>query len=215
MIAAAGDLDHKHLVELAERHFGGYRRATTKGVQVKKEKPYFCGSRLLQNDDIFKFCHCAVGYESVSWTHPAQPVFMLMQSIIGTYDRLNEGLVPAQISGNRSRNNISNRELVGCAENFAAFNTCYKDTGLFGFYVHANYIAMYHALEELLFSVCCLAYSVTEEEVQTAKKSLKVSQWDTSKIQWNIMSLTLHQMSLFGNLETTTAICEDIGRQML
>lgn len=84
---------------------------------MKKEKPYFCGSQLVQRcDALGPFAHAAVGYEAVSWTHPAQPVFMVMQSIIGTYDRLNEGLVPATISGNRSRNNIANRELVGCAE---------------------------------------------------------------------------------------------------
>lgn len=178
MIAAAGDIDHKELVALSEKHFGGYRRGTTPSIEVKKESPYFCGSQIVQRYDSWgPFAHVAVGFKAVSWTHPAQPVFMLMQAIIGTYDRMNEGLVPATICGNRTRNNVASRELVGCAENFSAFNTCYKDTGMFGFYIKANEKAMYHAMEELFFGVCCLAYSITEEEVQTAKQLLKVIQF--------------------------------------
>lgn len=196
VIAAAGDVSHKQLVELVEANFGQYRRGAEPVVQVKKEKPYFCGSTLVHRDDFASpFAYVAVGYQAVSWTHPAQPVFMVMQSLLGVYDRMNEGLVPGILSLNRAKNNVANKLTIGCAENFAGFNTCYKDTGLFGFYVRANQNAMFHAIDELFFAVNCLSYCVTEEEVQTAKRQL--------------------QLSLFGNLDTTTALCEDLGRHIL
>merc|ERR1711972_969203 len=50
-------------------------------------------------------------------------------------------------------------------------------------------------IEELLFGVAGLAHSVTEEEVERGKRQLKTT--------------------LFGSLDSTTAIAEDIGRQLL
>lgn len=167
---------------------------------LRPEKPYFCGSELIQRyvvflivisfvcccyntwrvlclfrtDDVAHVGHVALAYEGVSWTDPAQPVFMVMQSIIGSYDRMNEGLVPGKISANRTINNVANKEHVGCAETFNAFTTCYKDTGLFGFYGVAPRNALFHLIEEVMFTVCTFAHSVTEEEVQIAKQNLKV-----------------------------------------
>merc|ERR1711959_504179 len=105
----------------------------------------------------------------VPWRSADSVAFMLMQSIIGSY-RKGEGLVPGKLSGNRVTNNIANKMNVGCADMYSAFNTCYKDTGLFGVYAQC-------------------------EEVERAKRQLK--------------------HTLFGSLDSTTNIAEDIGRQLL
>ncbi|CAE8598409.1 unnamed protein product [Polarella glacialis] len=50
-------------------------------------------------------------------------------------------------------------------------------------------------MDELLFAVSGLAFNVTDEEVERGKRQLKTT--------------------LFGSLDSTTAIAEDIGRQLL
>merc|ERR1712050_404896 len=105
------------------------------------------------------------------------------------------GVVPPKLTSNRLTNSIANNMEPGLAESFAAFNTCYKDTGLFGFYAQCDGSAVDVCIDELLFGVNRLAHSVSEEEVERGKRQLKTT--------------------LFGSLDSTTAIAEDIGRQLL
>ncbi|CAK0799398.1 unnamed protein product, partial [Prorocentrum cordatum] len=151
--------------------------------------PTFCGAELLYRTDEEPdaLAHFAVGYEGVPWTHPDSITFMVMQSIIGSYKR-GEGLVPPKLSGNRLTNNLANNLGPVAAESFAAFNTCYKDTGIFGFYGQCEEAAVPGCVDELLFGVASLARSVTEEEVERGKRQLKTT--------------------LFGSLDSTTAIAE-------
>merc|ERR1711953_248040 len=80
-------------------------------------------------------------------------------------------------------------------QSFAAFNTCYKDTGLFGFYAQCSEDSVAACMDELLVGISHLAHSVTDEQVERGKRQLKTT--------------------LFGSLDSTTAIAEDIGRQLL
>lgn len=76
-----------------------------------------------------------------------------------------------------------------------AFNTCYKDTGLFGLY----FVAPDNKLEDLMWytldSLVRLAHTVSDEEVERAKTQLKAN-------------ILLNQDSL-------THTTEEIGRQFL
>eukprot|EP00922_Rhytidocystis_sp_ex-Travisia-forbesii_P015343 GHVS01022889.1.p1 GENE.GHVS01022889.1~~GHVS01022889.1.p1 ORF type:complete len:477 (+),score=53.35 GHVS01022889.1:78-1508(+) len=196
VIAAAGAVDHKQLVSMAEEQFGKVPPPPTNIIRPPEEKPFFCGSELIhRNDEGGPIAHVAVAFEGVPWKSPDAIPFMLMQSIIGSYKKHDEGLVPGKISGNRTVNNIANRMGVGACEMFSAFNTCYKDTGLFGFYCQADETAVDTCVTDLMFGITSLSYSVTDEEVQMAKLQLK----------------TL----MLGNMDSTTAIAEDIGRQLL
>eukprot|EP00920_Eleutheroschizon_duboscqi_P026937 GHVT01066027.1.p1 GENE.GHVT01066027.1~~GHVT01066027.1.p1 ORF type:complete len:503 (-),score=64.18 GHVT01066027.1:808-2316(-) len=196
VIAAAGDLSHKDLVQLAEKHFGHLPRSERGKVQPLEGKPYFCGSDLIYRDDkMGTVAHAAVGMQAVSWKSPDAITFMLMQSILGRYSKQDEGVVPGKFSGNPTVRNVCLKMTVGCAEAFSFFNTCYKDTGLFGFYAQADEVALGHCIEELVFGITSLSYSVTEEDVNRGKLSLKTQ--------------------VLGALDTTTAIAEDIGRQLL
>merc|ERR1712130_156269 len=98
--------------------------------------------------------------------------FMVMQHIIGSYKK-GVGLVPGTISGNRTINNVANKMGVGCADEFAAFQTFYKDTGIFGFYAACDEVAVEHCIGELMFSINVLSFSVQEEKVARAKRELK------------------------------------------
>merc|ERR1712176_423739 len=104
---------------------------------------------------------------------PDAVTFMVMQHIIGSYKK-NVGLVPGEISGNRVINNVANKMQVGCADEFEAFHHFYKDTGIFGFYIACDEVAVEHAIGELMFGANLLSFSVTDEEVARAKRELKV-----------------------------------------
>lgn len=194
VVAAAGPVDHGQLVELAGEHFAGFP-PTPAGETRTEAKPQFTGAELLyRSEEAGGLAHLAVGYEGASWTNPDSIVFMVIQSIIGSYKH-GEGLVPPHLSGNRLTNNIANNMEPCLPDSFAAFNTCYKDTGLFGFYAQCEANAVEASVEELLFGLNGLAHSITDEEVERGKRQLKTT--------------------LFGSLDSTTAIAEDIGRQLL
>jgi len=201
VIAAAGPVDHKELVQEVAEKFQFFKPRSASAGREPEPTPAFCGAELLyRTDEAAKaeepdaLAHFAVGYEGVPWTDPDSITFMVMQSIIGSYKR-GEGLVPPKLSGNRLTNNLANNLGANSAESFAAFNTCYKDTGIFGFYGQCEEAALPGCVEELLFGVASLARSATEEEVERGKRQLKTT--------------------LFGSLDSTTGIAEDIGRQLL
>lgn len=192
VVAAAGPMDHKELVELSAELFGGF--PSKRSTEVRTEvRPDFCGAELLYKaEEPGTLAHFAVGYEGVPWAHPDSLTFMTIQSIIGNYRR-GEGLVPAELSSSRLTTSIAQN--LGGVESFAAFNTCYKDTGLFGFYAQCEEAGVAGCMDELLYGVSGLAYNVTDEDVERGKRALKAV--------------------LFGSLDSTTAVAEDIGRQLL
>nr|CEL69335.1 TPA: Mitochondrial-processing peptidase subunit beta [Neospora caninum Liverpool] len=196
VIAAAGDVDHKELTALVEKHFAAVPQPKKNKIILPTEKPFFCGSELLhRNDDMGPIAHVAVGFEGVPWKSPDAVTFMLMQAIVGSYRKHDEGIVPGKVSANTTVRNVCNKMMVGCAEMFSAFNTCYSDTGLFGFYAQCDEVALEHCVMEIMFGITSLSYAVTDEEVERAKAQLKTQ--------------------LLGHLDSTTAVAEDIGRQML
>lgn len=172
VIAASGPVKHEEVVKLAKAAFGGVKAGTPKPGATK---PYFCGAELIyRNDEMGPTAYISIGWESVPWRSPDAVTFMVMQSIIGSYKK-NKGLVPGTISGNRVINNVANKMAVGCADEFEAFNMFYKDTGIFGFYIQCDEVAVEHAIGELMFGCGLLSFSVTDEEVERAKRELKAA----------------------------------------
>merc|ERR1712157_675709 len=92
-------------------------------------------------------------------------------------------------------NNVANKMQVGCADEFEAFNHGYRDTGIFGFYIACDEVAVEHAIGELMFGCNLLSFSVTDEEVARGKRELKAA--------------------LFGECGSADAQCNELGRHML
>jgi len=192
VIAASGPLKHQELVSLASSAFGSVKAG---GPKPGSTKPYFCGAELIyRNDEMGPTAYIAVGWEAVPWKSPDAVTFMVMQSIIGSYKK-NTGLVPGTISGNRVINAVANKMQVGCADEFEAFNYFYKDTGMFGFYIACDEVAVEHAIGELMFGCNLLSFSVTDEEVERAKRELKCK--------------------LFSAPTSAEASCMELGQQIL
>ncbi|GFE55371.1 mitochondrial processing peptidase [Babesia ovis] len=193
VFCCVGNVEHDKVVQLAEKHLCTIPQGNGK---IQLEKPYFVGSELLnRNDNMGPHAYLAVAFEGVSWTNPDSVCFMLMQSIIGSYKRSQEGIVPGKVSGNKTVHAIANRMSVGCAEAFSAFNTCYKDTGLFGFYAQADEVAVDHCVGELMFGVTAMSYSITDEEVERAKRQL--------------------MMQFLSMNESTSTVAEEVARQII
>jgi processing peptidase subunit beta len=186
VVTAAGAIKHEEVVALAEKHFTSLPSSIEFAHRTPSE---FTGSLVNVRDDTLEDAHVAVAVKGVSWSHPDYFVFMVMQTLVGSWDRT--------IGGGK---NLSSRlcetiSVMDLAHSLTSFNTCYSDTGLFGAYVTADP----HKLDDLLFEVIRewvrLGRNVTEGEVEKAKSKLKAS--------------------ILMQLDGTTAAAEDIGRQLL
>jgi len=186
VLAASGGIKHEEIVALTEKYFAGLPQKTD---IIPREKATYTGSQLLVRDDTMEEAHVAVAVEGVSWSHPDYFTFMVFQTIVGSWDRT--------IGGGK---NLSSKlcEIVATeklAHSLTSFNTCYSDTGLFGAYVVAEAENLEDVIYEVFNEWVRVGRSVSETEVERAKTKLKAS--------------------ILMQLDGTTAVAEDIGRQLL
>ncbi|XP_066489213.1 mitochondrial-processing peptidase subunit beta [Tiliqua scincoides] len=188
VLAAAGGVAHEELLDLAKYHFGNLP-STLKGGAPALPPCQFTGSEIRVRDDKMPLAHIAIAVEAAGWCHPDTIPLMVANTLIGNWDRSFGGGV-----------NLSSKlAQVACHGNlchsFQSFNTCYTDTGLWGVYMvcEATTIEdMMHFIQREWIRLCT---SVTESEVARAKNLLKTN--------------------MLLQLDGSTPICEDIGRQML
>jgi processing peptidase subunit beta len=189
VIAGAGAINHVEFCELAGQHFGNLPTAPKSGLEIAMDPAMFTGSDVRIKFDSDNMAHVALAFQSASWTSEYAFPLMLMQTILGSYDRAS-GL--GRNVASRMCQQIGAGEL---AHNVSTFNTCYKDTGLFGVYM----VAQDNTLDDLMWTVCNnlvrMVHHVSDEEMERAKTNLKATML----------------MGLDGN----SNIAEDIGRQML
>lgn len=133
--------------------------------------------------------HFAVAYKGASWTDPDAVALMVMQTLIGSWNKRSG--IGADGSTEISQRVASN----DLCESYMSFNTNYHDSGLFGIYT----VAHRDKLEEISWCMMeeftRLCYNVSEEEVIRARNSLKTM--------------------ILLSTESTTGSAEDIGRQLL
>lgn len=192
VLSAAGAVDHEALVKAAEVAFSGIPGKSTLGLMIGEERAKFTGAEVRMRDDSTEIAHVVIAVEGASWTSPDYLPLLVAQAIVGSWNR---GLLATVGDGFGSRlaQVVSKYNL---AQSFQSFNTAYTDTGMFGIYCVSDHT---YDLDDLVYHVqqewvrICL--SVTEGEVERAKLHLK--------------------SALLLSLDSTTAICEDIGRQVL
>ncbi|OMH81478.1 Mitochondrial-processing peptidase subunit beta [Zancudomyces culisetae] len=192
VLVGAGSVKHDELVKLAEAKFGGLKPSNPPfALQTTRAKPpRFWGSEVrVRNDDIPQ-AHIALAVQGVSWSHPDYFTMLVLQSIVGNWDRAlgAAGNISSRLSQTVSKHNLANQ--------YMSFNTSYNDTGLWGIYmVSENLTHLDDLVHFTLKEWSRLGVSVSEAEIERAKQQLKTS--------------------LLLNLDGTTAVAEDIGRQML
>jgi len=186
VLVGAGAVDHSQLVELGSKHFGNISSAFNTTLP---ERHNYTGSMVTLTNDMLPVVHTVVAIESVPWTSPDYFVFMLLQVMVGSWDRSAGG------GGNLTSRACETLGLKGYAHSMMSFNTCYHTTGLFGAYIVGEKENQTDAIKTVLQDWVRIGLTANEMEVERAKTKLKSS----------------FLMHLDGN----NSLAEDIGRQML
>jgi processing peptidase subunit beta len=192
VISGAGAVDHKQLVELSERAFSTLPQSKNpkESTITRVTSPTrFTGSDLRWREDDEEYAHVAVAFQSASWTSEHTFPLMVMQTLLGCWDRT---------SGSGS--NMASRLCKEVAEQNAAvsvmtFNTSYKDTGLFGIYAVAEPMQLHDLGSIMMDSLVRLCHQTSEQEVERAKLQLK--------------------STLMMQMDGCAPTAEDIGRQLI
>jgi len=191
VLAGAGGVDHDELVKLAEKNFGSMKAPMD--IYVNPRHPCrYTGSEIRVRDDDMPFAHVAIAVEGAGWASADNIPLMIANTMIGSWDRSHGG-------GQNATSRLAMEAATDphkCFHSFQSFNTCYKDTGLWGIYYVANgdesLFWTTHLIQKEWMRICT---SATEADVTRAKNLLKTN--------------------LLLQLDGTTPLCEDIGRQML
>ncbi|KAG5513995.1 hypothetical protein PMAC_000617 [Pneumocystis sp. 'macacae'] len=196
VLVGAGGVSHEQLVELAEKYFSNLPTSPNP-VNIGSSRgasPNFVGSEVRIRDDTSPTANIAIAVEGVSWKHPDYWVMLVMQAIVGNWDRTlgSASHLSSKLSGIVSKYNLAN--------SFMSFSTSYSDTGLWGIYLVSENLTslddlIHYALKARFFEWSRLSLSVTKPEVERAKAQIKAS--------------------LLLGLDGTTAVAEDIGRQIV
>ncbi|KAM9326619.1 cytochrome b-c1 complex subunit 1, mitochondrial [Gastrophryne carolinensis] len=189
VLAAAGGIDHKELCELAQRHFSGLSTEYEKDAIPVLSPCRFTGSALSARNDDLPLAHVAIAVEGPGWNSNDNVVLALANTIIGSYDVTYGG-------GKNLTSNVARAAAeFNLCQSFQPFNIRYSDTGLLGMY----FVSDKHNIEDMLHVAqgewMRLCTSATDSELVQAKKALK--------------------NALVSQLDGTTPVCEDIGRQVL
>ncbi|XP_063229684.1 mitochondrial-processing peptidase subunit beta [Bacillus rossius redtenbacheri] len=189
VLAGAGGVGHSELVQLAEKHLTRVGTAYPEEIPPLPSHCRFTGSEIRVRDDSMPLAHIAIAVEGCGWADSDNIPLMVANTLIGAWDRTHGAGVnnASQLAARAAESNL--------AHSFQSFNTCYKDTGLWGIY----WVCDPMQCEDMLFNVQSewmrLCTSVTEAEVERARRLLKTN--------------------MLLQLDGTTPVCEDIGRQML
>nr|CAD1837918.1 unnamed protein product [Ananas comosus var. bracteatus] len=190
VIAASGAVKHEELVEQVKKLFTKLSADPTTASQlVAKEPAFFTGSEVRIIDDDIPLAQFAVAFQGASWTDPDSIALMVMQSMLGSWNK-NAG------GGKHMGSELVQRIAINdIAESMMAFNTNYKDIGLFGVYAVAKPDCLDDLAWAIMHEISKLSYRVSEGDVTRARNQLK-------------SSLQLH-------IDGTSPVAEDIGRQLL
>ncbi|KAI3462891.1 hypothetical protein Pfo_019554 [Paulownia fortunei] len=190
VVVASGAVKHEDFVEEVKKLFTKLSSdPTTASELVAKEPAIFTGSEVRMLDDDIPLAQFAVAFEGASWTDPDSIALMVMQSMLGSWNKSAGG---GKHMGSELAQRVGINEI---AESMMAFNTNYKDTGLFGVYAVAKPDCLDDLAYAIMYEITKLCYRVSEVDVIRARNQLK-------------SSLLLH-------IDGTSPIAEDIGRQLL
>jgi len=192
VLVGAGAVDHNQLCELANKHFGTLPPVFK--VRPAERHP-FVGSMVVNRNDLLPVIHAVIAMQSVPWTSPDYFAFLVIQAMVGSWDR--------NLGGGK---NLSSRVCEAFAINkelkmhsLMSFNTCYHNTGLFGCYMVGEQSSEEGGIRDAVHTVlgdwARIATLASDLEVERAKTKLKAS--------------------FLMQLDGATSTAEEIGRQIL
>lgn len=195
-LIGAGSIDHDELVAKAEKYFGHIQKSEIPFNQSGDDLPMFYGNEKRVQDDSMPTTHVALAVEGVSWSAPDFFTASVANGIIGTWDR-SVGIgsnSPSPLAVTAATGGPGNTPI---ANSYMAYTTSYADTGLMGIYFTAEKDSNLKLLTDAVLKEWARLRNgqITEQEVERSKAQLKAS--------------------LVLALDDSTAIAEDIGRQLV
>lgn len=192
VLVGTGGVEHDNLVALATKHFSELPVSASPLPLGRSDSAptSFIGAEVRVRDDTMATANIAIAVEGVGWNSPDYYPMLVMQSIFGNWDRSlgASSLLSSKLSHIISANNLAN--------SFMSFSTSYSDTGLWGIYlVSENLLNLDDLTHFTMKEWQRMSTAPTESEVERAKAQLKAS--------------------LLLGLDGTTAVAEDIGRQIV
>ena len=196
VLVGAGCVDHDELVRLALENFGHVPisdKPTPLGqTKYVTELPVFHSGHVHVADSSLPHLHIAVSLEGCSWSHKDYFTALVAQAIVGNWDRVGS----AANSGTPLSYAVSNNGSP-LANSYMSFSTSYADTGLWGMYIVMDKTA----------DVNKMLAAVAREWRRVADGGFTDAELESAKAQL--------RGSLLLSLDGTTAIAEDVGRQLV
>lgn len=194
VLVGAGCVDHDEMVRLALENFG-HVPLSDKPKPLGTPRtglPVFKAGEVKVQDSTLPNTYIAITLEGCSWSSPDYLKALVAQAIVGNWDRATNNvaspLAVTVVNGNNGE---------PLCNSFMSFSTSYSDIGLWGVYLVVD---KNMDCEPVISGVLnewnrLKTGNITEEEIESAKSQLKGS--------------------LLLSLDGTTAIAEDIGRQVV
>jgi predicted Zn-dependent peptidase len=154
VVAAAGAVEHRALVEEVERRFSAFNGAAAPAPQPAR----FVGGRRIETRDLEQV-HIALAMNGLPQRDPGIYSLQLFASIVG--------------GGMSSRLFQEVREQRGLCYSIYAFHAPYSDTGLFGLYSGTDAADVAELMRVVVGELAAATESINETELARAKAQMK------------------------------------------
>ena len=181
VVAAAGNITHEQVVELAARLFA----FDGPGTATSSEQAIYQGGEFREDRDLEQV-HVLLGFDGVSSNSPDLHTVMLLSTLLG--------------GGMSSRLFQEVREKRGLVYSVHSFNWSMADSGVFGIYAGTGPDRTAELVPVICDEVRRLAGTLTQEELVRAKAQLKASQLMGLESTTNRAELLGSQLLTYGRI---------------
>merc|ERR1719478_1675676 len=190
IVIAASGVEHEAFCKQAESLFSGLASGAAPAEEKAK---YLGGQYAVPVEQTFDgLAHVVLGFQGPSWDDKELIPMCVLHTLMGGGGSFSAG-GPGKGMYSRLYTGVLNKH--GWVQNATAFNSCYKDSGLFGIYGAAEPRNLPNLVQVLAEQLKGMGKNITDEELSRAKNMTK--------------------SSVLMNLESKPIILEDIGKQVL
>ncbi len=156
VLAAAGNINHEHIVSMAEDKLS----QITANADVVFDVAEYKGGYFTQSRDLEQL-HLLLGYDGVSIEDPRYYTVAVLATVLG--------------GGMSSRLFQEVREKRGLAYSIYTFKSCFSDSGLFGIYAGTTSQQTRELIDVVHNEVANISNNLNEDEIARARSQLKAS----------------------------------------
>jgi predicted Zn-dependent peptidase len=184
VVAAAGNLNHDHVLDLVQRHFADLPRQAVPGAEPGR----YGGGEFREARDLDQV-HIVLGFPSVGYAHPDFYPTMLLSTLLG--------------GGMSSRLFQEVREKRGLVYSVYSFSAPAMDGGLFGIYAGTGESEAAELMPVTLEELRKVQHDVTEVELSRARAQVKAGLLMSLESTGSRCEQLARQMQVFGRIIPT------------